>query len=365
MANILKVFLAFSFIIFASIVIFLRDGLTATQKEKQFVKVSNVLPCNSFDEFIGSTLNAYWQIISYNSDSYWSLTERPGYLRIVASPKNGGSDLYSGTNYNAPRIIRTVQGDWTAETKLEFAPVSDYQGAGIIGYCNICRQAERAFFPGAGGNVARSLGSYIPWGLSTVYFRVIKQGSNIDGYLSTDGINWSYNGSTGDWDTIGMFCIRQPWDGNTSLYSVADFDYFRITYTTDTDSDSIADPCDNCPSIANANQLDGDLDAVGDTCDICPNYFNPLQEVIKPGDANASGTYTLGDAISIVNYIFNKPGCTPLPLCWLSGLLCRGDWNGDSSVGLNDAIRGVNYIFNKPGGPWTPVPVGACCVSPT
>jgi len=89
-----------------------------------------------------------------------------------------------------------------------------------------------------------------------------------------------------------------------------------------------------------------------------------LQQNAKPGDANASGDYTLGDAISIVNYIFNKAGCSPQPLCWLSDLLCRGDWNGDSSVGLNDAIRAVNYIFNKPDGPWTPIPIGVCCVAP-
>jgi hypothetical protein len=81
-----------------------------------------------------------------------------------------------------------------------------------------------------------------------------------------------------------------------------------------------------------------------------------------PGDANASNTYTLGDVISIVNYIFNKPGCVPTPLCWLSNLLCRGDWNGSVTVTLGDVIQAVNYIFNKPGGPWNAVPVGVCCL---
>ena len=88
----------------------------------------------------------------------------------------------------------------------------------------------------------------------------------------------------------------------------------------------------------------------------------PTSCAAKPGDANASGTYTLGDIISTVNYIFNKPGCTPVPLCWLSGLLCRGDWNGSGTVTLGDAIQGVNYIFTKPGGPWFPVPSGVCCI---
>jgi len=79
------------------------------------------------------------------------------------------------------------------------------------------------------------------------------------------------------------------------------------------------------------------------------------------GDANAGGTITLSDIIAAINYIFNKPGCSPLPLCWLSGQSCRGDWNGDKSVTLSDVIWGVNYIFNKPGGPWSPVASGVCC----
>jgi len=84
--------------------------------------------------------------------------------------------------------------------------------------------------------------------------------------------------------------------------------------------------------------------------------------VAKPGDANASGTYALGDVISIVNYLFNKPGCSPTPLCWLSSLLCRGDWDGSGTVALSDVIRAVNFIFNKPGGPWNALPSGICCL---
>ena len=84
--------------------------------------------------------------------------------------------------------------------------------------------------------------------------------------------------------------------------------------------------------------------------------------VAKPGDANASGEYSLADAISIVNYVFNKDGCVVKPMCWLSDLLCRGDWDGGGTVTLGDVIRAVNFIFNKPGGPWNALPVGGCCL---
>lgn len=46
--------------------------------------------------------------------------------------------------------------------------------------------------------------------------------------------------------------------------------------------------------------------------------------VAKPGDATADDTHTLGDLLAAANYIFSRPGCSPLPACWLSGLLCRG-----------------------------------------
>jgi len=83
----------------------------------------------------------------------------------------------------------------------------------------------------------------------------------------------------------------------------------------------------------------------------------------KPGDANSNGTLGLEDVIAAVNYVFNKPGCSPQPLCWLAGLLCRGDWDANGLVQLQDAIRGVNYLFNRPGGPWTPIASGVCCQS--
>jgi Zn-dependent metalloprotease len=88
-----------------------------------------------------------------------------------------------------------------------------------------------------------------------------------------------------------------------------------------------------------------------------------------PGDGNASKTYSLGDIIAIVNYIFNKPGCSPQPLCWLSGLVCRGDCTGDGEVSIGDIIHLVNYIFAKPcpnpshpaSGCWLPRPSNICC----
>ncbi len=45
----------------------------------------------------------------------------------------------------------------------------------------------------------------------------------------------------------------------------------------DTDTDTVADACDNCPADMNTTQTDTDLDGVGDACDVCPAVSDPGQ----------------------------------------------------------------------------------------
>jgi beta propeller repeat protein len=63
-----------------------------------------------------------------------------------------------------------------------------------------------------------------------------------------------------DLDGIGDACDELQ----TEVVSTA-------TAQADTDGDGRYDPQDNCPSVANADQLDGDADNKGNVCDSCPN----------------------------------------------------------------------------------------------
>merc|ERR1712227_965083 len=68
----------------------------------------------------------------------------------------------------------------------------------------------------------------------------------------------------------------------------ADGDGVGDACDNDSDNDGIDDDRDNCPTIANPQQIDTDNDGVGDECDNCKDVSNPNQE-----DDNANN---IGDA---------------------------------------------------------------------
>jgi len=67
----------------------------------------------------------------------------------------------------------------------------------------------------------------------------------------------------------------------------------------DSDDDGIPNGSDNCPAVANPDQLDSDGDGVGDACDNCPSDANPAQE-----DENGNG---IGDACEVTTPVSACP----------------------------------------------------------
>lgn len=126
-----------------------------------------------------------------------------------------------------------------------------------------------------------------------IYSFEVGAGVNDNANFSISGANL-LTATNLDYETKNSYSIRIQTSDGTATYSKS----FTISISDvdeDSDDDGITNNLDNCPTTANADQLDTDGDGVGDVCDNAPNTPNSNQldtdgdgqgDVIDPDDDN-------------------------------------------------------------------------------
>lgn len=203
------------------------------------VRVTQAETSGWLDTFDGGVLDPAWIWINENPEK-WSLTEVEWYLRIYSSSlPTGGENLL---------LTSAIGGDFAIETRVLFAPYSNFQLAGLVifqdeanfvqfgrAYCDVesaCvgngiyfdRLGDGAF---VGSNFATTVDQP-----SEAYLRLQREGQKVTGYYSDDGVSWLEIGRhylplsfsiTG----VGL-TASQDYD-DTDEPIPADFDYFSYT----------------------------------------------------------------------------------------------------------------------------------------
>ena len=188
------------------------------------------------DPFTKSTLDSGWSWVN-EDPSHWSLTARPGFMRIVTQ------DPYPN------RLIRTMPSkDFQIRTRLLFEPTQNFQFAGLLifldegnllalgrAFCDTpppdCVGNGIYFDHIEGGNfVPPNFATWIPE-QDEVYLQLARQGNNYTAYASENGTEWIGIGThslgfTPRW--VGLEANNQAFGADEIN---ADFDFFLMEFT--------------------------------------------------------------------------------------------------------------------------------------
>lgn len=80
----------------------------------------------------------------------------------------------------------------------------------------------------------------------------------------------------------GTWYLAAGQDSSLMTSNILVYTWFKdpvtmLTTENDADGDGVSNLSDNCPCMANPDQIDSDGDGIGDACDNCPQHYNPNQ----------------------------------------------------------------------------------------
>jgi hypothetical protein len=204
-----------------------------------------------------STLKAGWILYEPNPASSFAIGTDG--LLLEASGQNGGSDLWSGTNFRASLLLQPISSsaNWTIITHLFFSPTIDFQAAGLVltmqpgGFTRLSKfhRFELSYQNRQNGLGIASYTNgpidppFAPYRGNEVYLMLTKVDATYKYYYSTTGEQWTLVSTIIDmspYSYVGLDSIRQPWHGSPTLDSRPTFKSFCYLQAGEADNGDAA-----------------------------------------------------------------------------------------------------------------------------
>lgn len=155
------------------------------------------------DEFSEARMNPAWRWEDPRGFGQWSANQ--GYLQMNVS---SGVDLWHGLNFDAPRLVQNLSGDFSITTRMPVTPqLREHGGLLVWRHRGAFVRLEKTSGPHAFAGDVRFERHY-PGGYQLVgrgaglinvkqlYLRLERRGNTFSGFASEDGIHWLSCGST-------------------------------------------------------------------------------------------------------------------------------------------------------------------------
>jgi hypothetical protein len=199
-------------------------------------------PVTWTDDFSSSSLDGRWSWIREDA-THWSLTDRPGFLRITTQD---GTIFFSGGDGKNLLLQSAPLGDFEIRTRVFFAPTENFQYAGLLvyddddnfvllnrGFCSFCIGSAIYFDSEIGGSPPAPISA--PVSITDTYLRIQKAGAVYTASYSIDGNSWTVLGSHTNSSLtpkmIGISASNSNAGAGTSEIP-ADFDFFTLLTQT-------------------------------------------------------------------------------------------------------------------------------------
>ena len=187
------------------------------------------------DEFDQMGMDDAWEWEDPRGHGQW--TEHQGYLQMNV---DSGVDLWHGANYDAPRLIQPIQGNFTIETRMPVTSQLREHGGLLVwkgpwAFLRLEKTSGAHPFRGDVRFERHFSGGYRLIGRGAglqrtkhLYLRLERDGNRFRGFASGDGVKWMSTGETisGMTGTV-MVGLHALCPGNIPPTSTR-FDYFAI-----------------------------------------------------------------------------------------------------------------------------------------